>query len=77
MFYPEHLHSRSQDLEKGYHDSGQFYFFKTDVLLRKKRLFTDNSGVIILKEMQAHDIDHEEDWKVAELKFKLLIDSQQ
>ena len=27
--YPEYLKSRTQDLEKTYHDAGQFYFMKT------------------------------------------------
>jgi pseudaminic acid cytidylyltransferase len=70
MFFPEYLQSRSQDLEKAYHDSGQFYFFQPEILLKKRNLFSDNSSVIVLNEMQAHDIDHEEDWEVAEFKYK-------
>jgi N-acylneuraminate cytidylyltransferase len=72
MFYPEHLNSRSQDLEKAYHDSGQFYFFNMDSLLSKKKIYSDNTGVIILNEMQAHDIDNEDDWAVAEFKYQLM-----
>lgn len=70
MFYPEHLTTRSQDLEKAYHDSGQFYFFKPEVLFDQGKLITEQTGAILLKEWQAHDIDNEEDWKVAEIKFK-------
>ncbi len=72
MFQPEHMTSRSQDLEPGYHDSGQFYWFKVDALLTYNKLWTDNTGSIVLSEMQAHDIDTAEDWKVAELKYKML-----
>lgn len=66
---PEHQFTRSQDLERAYHDAGQFYFFKTGAFLENRRLITSNSGGIIISEMQAHDIDTEEDWKVAEFKW--------
>ncbi|MFN4122573.1 MAG: pseudaminic acid cytidylyltransferase [Flavobacteriales bacterium] len=72
MFYPEYLTARSQDLEKAYHDSGQFYFFRPAALQLHKRLYTENTAVIVLNEMQAHDIDNEEDWKVAEIKYQLM-----
>lgn len=68
---PEHQFTRSQDLEKAYHDAGQFYFFKTATLFENHRLITPNSGGIVISEMQAHDIDTEEDWKVAEFKWKI------
>lgn len=71
MFQPEHLNTRSQDLEKAYHDCGQFYWVRTEVLKTQKRLWTDNTGTIVLDEMQAHDIDTLEDWKVAEFKYAL------
>jgi pseudaminic acid cytidylyltransferase len=70
--WPENYLKRSQDLEPIYHDVGQFYWFNSDALLRKKTLNIDNSGVIIIKELMAQDIDNEEDWKLAELKYSLL-----
>ena len=71
MFYPQFMHARSQDLEKGYYDSGQFYWFDTDRLSASGKLWTENSGVIILSPLEAHDIDTEEDWQIATLKYKL------
>lgn len=71
LFQPEHLNSRSQDLETAYHDAGQFYWFKTEVIQKEKRLWTDNSGVIILDDLEAQDIDNETDWRLAELKYQL------
>ncbi|MFK7934873.1 MAG: pseudaminic acid cytidylyltransferase [Saprospiraceae bacterium] len=71
LFQPQHLNSRSQDLESAYHDAGQFYWFKTKAIQEQKRLWTDNSGVVVLDEMEAQDIDNETDWKLAELKFQL------
>ncbi len=72
MFHSEHLLSRSQDLEKAYHDAGQFYWFKTEIIFKKEKLWTDNSGGIIISELEAHDIDNMEDWKIAEFKYKVL-----
>ncbi|MEE9350211.1 MAG: pseudaminic acid cytidylyltransferase [Flavobacteriaceae bacterium] len=72
LFQPEYLNSRSQDLEKAYHDAGQFYWFNTDVLLEKGKLWTDNTGVIPIKESEGQDIDTLEDWKLAEIKYKML-----
>lgn len=72
LFQPEHLNSRSQDLEKAYHDAGQFYWFHTGMLIEKGKLWTDNSGVIVIEQSEGQDIDTLEDWKLAELKYRLL-----
>lgn len=70
MREPEHLNTRSQDLEPCFHDAGQFYWIKTDALLREKKLYTGNTGYIELGEMEAQDIDTASDWELLELKFK-------
>jgi len=72
LFYPEFENSRSQDLEKAYHDAGQFYFLRTDKLISKKSIISNNTGSIIVTEMEAQDIDTKIDWKLAELKYELL-----
>jgi len=72
MVYPEFLKKRSQDLPTRYHDSGQFYWMKVDRFLQIKNIFTDNSGAIVLSEIEVQDIDTEEDWKVAEIKYNIL-----
>lgn len=71
MVWPEYLNTRSQDLEKVYHDAGQWYWFNCRKL--KDRLFTDNSGCVELNEMEVQDIDNETDWKFAEIKYKALV----
>lgn len=71
MMQPEHLTTRSQDLEAAYHDCGMFYWFKPEVALREGRLWTNNCGSIVLSEMDAHDIDTPQDWEVAEFKYGL------
>ncbi len=72
MIQPEHLLSRSQDLMPAYHDSGQFYWCRTNRFLSKKVVFTGNSGSIILSDMEVQDIDTPEDWEIAEFKYNVL-----
>ena len=72
--FPEHKNTRSQDLQDVFHDAGQFYFFQTSMLEKNQGLWTDNTGVIVISEMEGQDIDTETDWKLAELKYKLLND---
>ena len=70
--HPEHALTRSQDLEPTYHDAGQFYFFDVATFQSSHQLITDNSGGLVISEMAAHDIDTEEDWRVAEFKYRLI-----
>ena len=73
MVWQEHLNTRSQDLEPRYHDSGQFYWLNTDRFLENKKLFTSNSGAIVISQLEAQDIDTAADWKLAEMKYKLMM----
>ena len=72
MLYPENCNVRSQDLEPYYHDAGQFYCVKSGSLIKEKRLLCAATLPIILNEFEVQDIDTEEDWKVAEVKYKIL-----
>ena len=69
---PEYELSRSQDLEASFHDAGQFYWFNIKSVLAKKSMISKNTGCVVLSEMEVQDIDNEIDWKLAELKYKLL-----
>lgn len=69
--FPQYIHSRSQDLEKVFHDTGSFYFFRVADFLAKKTLWQEHITPFILDERKIQDIDTEEDWLMAELKFKL------
>ena len=62
----------SQDLEKLYHDTGQFYFLKVSELKKNRSLVPSHTGAIVISELEAQDIDNEKDWKLAELKYELL-----
>lgn len=72
MIWPENLNKRSQDLMPAYHDAGQFYWLKIESFLKQKKLFTENSAPIEIPESEVQDIDNEEDWKIAEMKYKIL-----
>ena len=66
--WPEYENSRSQDLPKEFHDSGTFYWYKTQEWLSGK----NKIGGIIVDEVAVQDIDNETDWKLAEMKYELL-----
>lgn len=63
---------RSQDLEKIYHDVGQFYVLNVARFEENKKLVTQNTGAIMMSELETQDIDNETDWKIAELKYRLI-----
>lgn len=69
---PQNALTRSQDLPKAFHDVGQFYFFNVNNFLQTRQLLSNNSGAIEISELEAQDIDNETDWKLAEMKFRLI-----
>lgn len=69
-FFPEHIPKRSQDLEKAYHDAGQFYWGRTETFLNNQPVFSHHSRPIILPRHLVLDIDTLEDWAKAELMFR-------
>ena len=70
--YPEYLKSRTQDLEKVYHDAGQFYFVKTDTLLNEKTVWCKRTAPLVLSELEVQDLDTLTDWKLAQMKYELV-----
>lgn len=72
MMWPENLTARSQDLMPTYHDVGQFYWVKVSSFLTQKKLFAEHTVPIEIPESQVQDIDNEEDWKIAEMKYHIL-----
>lgn len=70
--WEEYAMMRSQDLQKIYHDVGQFYVFDVEKFKESQKLVTKNTGAIIINEMEMQDIDNEVDWKLAELKYQML-----
>lgn len=70
MFFPENFPKRSQDLEEAYQDAGQFYWENlhnnfTDIP------FGNESIPVVLPRYLVQDIDTLEDWKRAEILYKI------
>jgi len=72
LLFSQHFDARSQDLEKTFHDAGQFYFLKTQKILRNEKGIGNRTGVIKLTLLEAQDIDNEIDWKIAEIKYGII-----
>jgi len=72
MIWPENYVKRSQELEPSYHDAGQFYWIKKDKLLEHGKVFIPKTGFICIDETSAQDIDTEDDWRYAEIKYDIL-----
>lgn len=71
MKWPQYGPCRSQDLEKFYHDAGQFYFATMDAY-RTGGFWGKNTAPIVLSELEVQDLDTPTDWTLAELKYNLL-----
>ncbi len=73
MFWRENFPKRSQDLEEAYHDAGQFYWervgAKSDDIP-----FGKNAIPIKIPRYLVQDIDTLEDWKRAEVMYRVLRD---
>lgn len=71
MNWPENFSKRSQDLPDAYHDAGLFYWYSNSYFEETIPGFGDNAYPYILDECKVQDIDTEDDWNIAEMKFKI------
>ncbi len=71
--YPEHVTTRSQDLEEIYHDAGQFYWGRAEAFLHDLVIFSSASVPVVLPRYLVQDIDTFEDWHRAEFMYKALV----
>ena len=76
MLFPEHYHSRSQDLEEVMHDAGQFYWADIETWLSEPKGFGKNTEVVLLPAWRVQDIDTLDDWKRAEQIASLIEDAK-
>lgn len=72
MLHPEYATTRSQDLQKQYHECGQFYIFRNDAFKIQKDTTMERSIPYIIDPVESQDIDNESDWILAELKYRFL-----
>lgn len=60
---------RSQDLAVMYHDAGRFVWARTKSFLRQRTFFMTKIVPMFFDRTIVQDIDSEQDWKIAEMKF--------
>jgi len=70
FFFKKNSTKRTQDLKKLFYDAGQFYLANKNVWLKKKNIL-QNSIAFKIPSWRAIDIDSLDDWKKAELIFKI------
>jgi len=63
---PTALACRTQDLERSYHDAGQFYWCRPAALKANGRLLGRACAPVLLAAWEAVDLDTEEDWQLLE-----------
>lgn len=70
--YPQYRLTRSQDLEEGWHDAGQFCWGTANAFLQKLPVFAPHTVVVKLPRHRVQDLDTLEDWHRAELMYEVL-----
>lgn len=70
--WPENMKLRSQDLEPFYHDCGQFYCLNVKSFQEQKAIWMKDVVPFVQDESCVQDIDTLEDWKIAEMKYRIL-----
>lgn len=68
--WKDYENCRSQDLEPFYHDAGQFYCYDIAKYIENDEVIMNDVFPIIVSELEVQDIDNQEDWAIAELKYK-------
>jgi pseudaminic acid cytidylyltransferase len=71
-FQPEHVATRTQDLEPAYYDAGQFYWGRKQSWLDGLNVHL-NATTLVIPEWRAVDIDTSADWERAELIYSALV----
>ena len=72
MLQPEHLNTRSQDLQEAFHDAGQFYWGKVSAFKAGKPFFSLSSKAILIPRKRVQDVDTLEDWEFAEALYAVM-----
>lgn len=70
--YPENAMKRSQDLEAMYHDCGQFYCYHVERYRACRGDLPEGYVPMIVPETEVQDIDNPLDWKLAEIKYRMM-----
>lgn len=70
-FHPEYSSTRTQDLEQGYFDVGQFYWGGINSWLNELNIHM-HGCTLVVPEWKVVDIDTPSDWKRAEILYEAL-----
>ena len=73
--FKQNQFKRSQDLESYYYDAGQFYWASANTWLTKNKVHENSIGFVLPKGFVV-DINSEEDWKLAEILFRLIAEER-
>ena len=73
----ESLKKRTQSMKKVFHDAGQFYWFRPEILKKTKSIVNSQSKVFEMNQLEVHDVDTLEDLELVKLKYKLLTNGNQ
>ena len=66
---------RSQDIEPKYFDVGMFYYCKVESMYEHNSLTPDDTAAYVIDESECQDIDTPTDWKMAEMKYRIMQDA--
>ena len=71
MENPQHVATRSQDLQPSFHDAGQFYWGLSAAWVSGEPILSGRTKAVFLESAEARDIDNEQDWQIVEQLFSL------
>lgn len=71
FLHPKYEMTRTQDIQKAFHDAGQFYWGRSESWILQKKMHSEGIGFEI-PSWRVVDIDTADDWIRAELLFKLM-----
>ena len=77
MVWPENEDKRSQELRPTFHDAGQFYWARLEPFLAQHRYFSDRAIAMEISSKEVQDIDSEDDWEHAEIKYQILANKKE
>lgn len=72
--FPEYANARSQDLPVMLHDCGLFYMAPTSEFISCRSFLMEGTQGLVVPAKYVQDIDTPQDWQIAELKYKLLLE---
>jgi pseudaminic acid cytidylyltransferase len=70
--FPQFQSTRSQDLPGALVDAGQFYWGRPSAWIEGRAIFGRRSRAVVLPAARVHDIDDDDDWRLAEEAFQAL-----